>query len=195
MAEPLGKKIIATIRSVLGRCEEVGEKVGYPGEGGERRFRKPRILSPTLVRPEQLRFVLDEAGYLSDHACLMIQPTKKTERAWEDFEGKMADIMESKLTRKELLQYCIAFLNSSYAQQRLVRGHRPTPKGSYAITEAFMDEIPIPAPHSKKVVRKIIDLVDDLERKVFDLTKKDEVQEMEERLQGLVTEALAAVPA
>ncbi len=40
MAPDLGKKIIATIRSVLQRCEEVGEKVGYPGEGGERRFRK-----------------------------------------------------------------------------------------------------------------------------------------------------------
>ncbi|MGB9074729.1 MAG: hypothetical protein WCC22_18980 [Terriglobales bacterium] len=42
MAEssPLGKRIIRTIRSVLQRCEEVGEKVDYPGEGGERRFRK-----------------------------------------------------------------------------------------------------------------------------------------------------------
>ena len=42
MAEtsPLGKKIIATIRSVLRRCKEVGEKVDFPGEGGERRFRK-----------------------------------------------------------------------------------------------------------------------------------------------------------
>src|SRR5208282_2549711 len=28
------------IRSVLQRCEEVGEKVDFPGEGGERRFRK-----------------------------------------------------------------------------------------------------------------------------------------------------------
>ncbi len=36
---PLGKKIVSTIRSVLQRCEEVGEKVGFPGEGGERRFR------------------------------------------------------------------------------------------------------------------------------------------------------------
>ncbi len=42
MAEnfPLGEKIIGTIRSVLQRCEEVGEKVDFPGEGGERRFRK-----------------------------------------------------------------------------------------------------------------------------------------------------------
>jgi len=36
----LGKKIIATIRSVLQRCDEVGEKVAFPGEGGERPFRK-----------------------------------------------------------------------------------------------------------------------------------------------------------
>src|SRR6266852_7846445 len=42
----LGKKIITTIRSVLQRCDEVGEKVGFPGEGGERRFRqRPAELS------------------------------------------------------------------------------------------------------------------------------------------------------
>src|SRR5438034_1155195 len=36
----LGKKIIRAIQGVLERCDEVGEKIGFPGEGGERRFRK-----------------------------------------------------------------------------------------------------------------------------------------------------------
>jgi hypothetical protein len=68
---------------------------------------KPRILSPTLVRPNQLRFALDETGYLSDHACLMIQPTKKTQRAWDDFEQQMENVVGQRLTSKELLLYCL----------------------------------------------------------------------------------------
>jgi restriction endonuclease S subunit len=149
----------------------------------------PRILSPTLIR--EVRFVVDDIGYLSDHACLMIQPTKKTQRAWEDFEGKMNKVAGRKLTEKELLQYCLAFMNSNYAQQRLVTGHRPTPKGSYTITEAYMKEIPIPVPPDKKTVTKIIDLVDGLESDAFSLTKKEEEKEMEERIQGLVDDVLA----
>ena len=40
MAEnSLGKKILAAIRRVLHRCDEVGERIDFPGEGGERRFR------------------------------------------------------------------------------------------------------------------------------------------------------------
>lgn len=151
---------------------------------------KPRILSPTLIR--EVRFVVDDTGYLSDHACLMIQPTKKTQRAWDDFQEKMSKVMGRKLTKKELLQYCLAFMNSNYAQKRLVTGHRPTPKGSYQITEAYMKEIPIPVPSDKKTVKKIIDLVDDLEAKEFSLSMKDRLQETEEQLQTLVDEALAA---
>jgi hypothetical protein len=151
---------------------------------------KPRILSPTLIR--EVRFVVDDTGYLSDHACLMIQPTKKTQRAWDDFQEKMTKVMGRKLTKKELLQYCLAFMNSNYAQQRLVTGHRPTPKGSYQITEAYMKEIPIPVPSDKKTVKKIIDLVDDLEAKEFSLSMKDRLQETEEQLQILVDQALAA---
>ncbi len=150
---------------------------------------QPRILSPTLIR--EVRFVVDDTGYLSDHACLMIQPTKKTQRAWEDFEEKMNKVAGEKLTEKELLQYCLAFMNSNYAQQRLVTGHRPTPKGSYAITEAYMKEIPIPVPSDKKTVKKIIDLVNELSSSGFSLGKEEEVKEIEERIQGLVDGVLA----
>jgi hypothetical protein len=41
-------------------------------------------------------------------------------------------------------------------------------------------------------VKKIIDLVDDLEARVFDLSLQDRLQEMEGQLQILVDEALAA---
>jgi len=109
---------------------------------------KPRILSPTLIR--SVRFVLDDVGYLSDHACLMIQPTKKTDCTWREFQKAMANALRRKMSDDDLLlyclRYCLAFLNSKYAQERLTTGHRPTPKGSYTITEEYLKEIPIPAP-------------------------------------------------
>ena len=152
---------------------------------------KPRIISPTLMR--EVRFIVDSVGYLSDHACLMIQPTKKKIRAWEDLHNQLNKLAGKDLTRKELLQYCLAFMNSRYAQERLVTGHRPTPKGSYAITEAYLGEIPIPVPTQKKAVIKIIELVKDLERSVFKLASSNEMRAMEDKLQTLVDETLATV--
>ena len=152
---------------------------------------KPRILSPTLIR--KVRFVLDAVGYLSDHACLMLQPTKKTGKTWEGFVKAMKSVVGASLSNEHLLQYCLAFLNSRYAQDRLVAGHRPTPKGSYAITEAFLKEVPIPAPSDKRTVRMIIELVDDLERREFGLKDRREVEQMEQKLETLVQAALKAV--
>jgi N-6 DNA Methylase len=121
---------------------------------------KTRILSPTLVR--DLRFVLDDTGYLSDHACLMIQPTSKTATAWDKLTEAMTVVLGKSATNKELLEYCLAFLNSSYAQERLTTGHRPTPKGSYTVTEALFRELPIPVPGNKKTVQTILKCVDAL---------------------------------
>ena len=154
---------------------------------------KPRILSPTLIR--LVRFVLDDVGYLSDHACLMIQPTKKAGRTWDEFTKELAAVAEQPLSKKELLQYCLAFMNTRYAQERLVTGHRPTPKGSYAITEAYLKEIPIPMPQDKRTVKTIIKLVDDLERRDFLMTDKREVHLMEQKLEAAVRQALGLVTA
>lgn len=151
---------------------------------------KLRILSPTLIR--HVRFALDDLGYLSDHACLMIQPTAKTHDAWQAFEVRMCKATGEQLTKKELLQYCLAFLNSTYAQQRLVTGHRPTPKGSYAITEAYLKEIPIPVPAGKGTAKKILRLVNDLENSDFELAADSKIAEKEKQLQELVDDALAA---
>jgi len=84
-------------------------------------------------------------------------------------------------------------MNSRYAQKRLITGHRPTPKGSYVITEAYLSEIPIPVPTQKKTVVKIIELVKDLERSAFKLASSNELSAMEIKLQTLVDEALAIV--
>jgi hypothetical protein len=154
---------------------------------------KPRILSPTLIR--EVRFAVDAVGYLSDHACLMIQPTKKKMRAWEDLRSQLNKTAGRDLNRKELLRYCSAFMNSRYAQERLVTGHRPTPKGSYGITEAYLGEIPIPVPLKNKVVVEIIELVKGLERSAFHLANNDETKDLEDKLQVVVDEALAVAKA
>jgi hypothetical protein len=55
-AQSLGSKILASIASILQRCREVGERVGYPGEGGERRFRgwlNSDLLQQTLNWPSK----------------------------------------------------------------------------------------------------------------------------------------------
>lgn len=151
-------------------------------------FAHPRILTPRLVR--KVRFVLDTYGYLSDDGCEVMRPGTDDNPVWAEFETKMRQVMGSDLSKKELLQYCLAFMNGNYAHKRLVTGRRPTPKGSYPITEAYLKEIPIPSPADKKIVKKIIQLVDGMEQKVFTLSGTDQLQEMEAILLGLVDATL-----
>jgi hypothetical protein len=98
---PLGKKIIAAIRRVLERCDEVGEKVGFPGEGGERRFRKwiaSELLEAVLRWPVKNVVVGERFDVLllsdDDHALATIETktpyhnASKKER--NDFEERLS---------------------------------------------------------------------------------------------------------
>jgi len=86
---------------------------------------KPRILSPTLIR--SVRFVLDDVGFLSDHACLMVQPTKKTGRAWAEFQKALQKTLGCDASQEDCLRYshayCLAFLNREiiYLTRPLIR--------------------------------------------------------------------------
>ena len=154
---------------------------------------KPRILSPTLLR--EVRFVLDEVGYLSDHACLILQPSSKTSRAWDEFVLEMKRVIGEAPSQKDLLGYCLAFMNSGYAQTRLVTGHRPTPKGSYAITEAFLKEIPIPKPTKKSSVKLIFKLVGELGQLKPGKSSEEEKLALEGKLNAVVEAQLTAMKA
>jgi len=118
---------------------------------------KTRIVSPTLIK--RVRFSLDVAGYLSDHACLYLQPTSRTRVGYSQLRDQLARVLGWRVSREDVLKYCLAFLNSAYAQKHLVTGHRPTPKGFYAVTEEYLREIPIPPPPNKKAAKAILDLV------------------------------------
>jgi hypothetical protein len=55
-------------------------------------------VSPTLMR--EVRFVLDDAGDLADNACLMVQPTSKTNRAWNEFVLEIQKVAGEELSKK-----------------------------------------------------------------------------------------------
>lgn len=56
--QSLGDRILASIRNVLQRCEEVGERLDFPGEGGERRFRA--WLNSDLLQQGSAEFRISE---------------------------------------------------------------------------------------------------------------------------------------
>lgn len=100
-SNPLGKKILSCIRNILQRCEEVGEKVGYPGEGGERRFRKwiaSELLEGVLGWPVKNVVVGERFDVLllsdEDHALATVETktpyhiASKKERS--DFESRLS---------------------------------------------------------------------------------------------------------
>jgi len=144
---------------------------------------KEKILSPTLIRAA--RFALDTNGYLSDHACLFLQPTSKTTRAWGAFSAQMKTCLGRGANRTELLTYCLCFLNSTVTTKALTEGRQPTPKGSYQITEQSLREVPIAPPSGKKAVLRMLDLA----KQVIEPEETfaaDRIRELEAEIDGIV---------
>jgi hypothetical protein len=77
-------------------------------------------------------------------------------------QKQLSEVVGKQVNEEDVLRYCLAFLNSKYAQERLTTGRRPTPKGAYAVTEEYLGEIPIPPPPKNQTTVKILDLVDKL---------------------------------
>ena len=144
---------------------------------------KEKILSPTLIRIA--RFALDTNGYLSDHACLFLQPTSKTFGAWSAFSAQMKKCLGREVNRTELLTYCLCFLNSTVATKALTEGRQPTPKGSYQITEQSLREVPIAPPSDKKAVLKMLRAAN-LIIEADDTFAADRLIELEKEIDGIV---------
>jgi hypothetical protein len=123
---------------------------------------KPKILTPRL--PKKLRFSLDLNGIVPQDSCICLVPTSKTLTKWNSLQKQLSLQIGSKISKEIVLKYCLAFLNSQYAQERLTTGHRPTPKGSYAVTEEFLREIPIPQPKNPQKIRRLLHIVNKLMR-------------------------------
>ena len=97
----LGKKIIAAIRRVLQRCEEVGERIDFPGEGGERRFRSwiaSELLEGVLNWPVRNVVVGERFDVLllsdEDHALATIETKtpyhQASRKERSDFEERLS---------------------------------------------------------------------------------------------------------
>ena len=144
-----------------------------------------RILSPTLM--QRVRFALDTHGYLSDHACLFLQPTVQTARGHAELRRQLAAALGRAVSARDVLRYCLAFLNSTYSQERLVSGHRPRPGEVYTITNSFLREIPLPPPPSGGRTERILRLV----KQLHQIGDDDERAQAEVELGGIVNALIA----
>lgn len=144
-----------------------------------------RIISPRLARAP--RFALDTAGFLADDACQYLLPTEKTFKAREKLCNTLSQTLGRKASELEILCYCLAFLNSPYAQEVLF-SRRPTPKGSYQISEEYLKEIPVVLPTTREEAEEILACVQQLVHGVTGGKKAV----LETRLFKLVTTLLKA---
>jgi hypothetical protein len=148
----------------------------------------PRIVSPTLCR--QVRFAMDEDGFLSDHACLYLFPRRGTANGIDPFIRKLSKILVRKISLEEALLYCLPFLNSPQAQERLVSGRRPTPKGYYQIGEEYLKEIFIFLPRSRAEGKAILGAI----RQLVQRGTHEDVQRAETKLLEIVNGIVRGLP-
>jgi hypothetical protein len=119
-----------------------------------------RIISPSLAR--EVRFALDTEGFLADHACQYLLATDKTFKRREELRQGLSQVLGREANDMDVLCYCLAFMNSPYAQETLVSGRRPTPKGSYQISEEYLKEIPVALPSTPEQAKEILSYVKEL---------------------------------
>jgi hypothetical protein len=119
-----------------------------------------RVISPSLAK--EVRFALDIEGFLADHACQYLLATDKTFKRREELRQGLSHVLSREADDMEVLCYCLAFMNSPYAQETLVSGRRPTPKGSYQISEEYLKEIPVALPSTQEQAEEILFLVKEL---------------------------------
>lgn len=116
-----------------------------------------RIITPRLAR--EVRFALDTEGFLADDACQHLLPSDSTFKRREEMRTSLSQVLGREVDDMEVLCYCLAFMNSPYAQETLVSGRRPTPKGSYQISEEYLKEIPVALPSTREQAEEILSCV------------------------------------
>jgi len=117
---------------------------------------KQKIIAPRLAK--EVRFALDVEGILPQDSCICLVPDK-TRPAWTTLRKQLSEVLGREVGDEDALMYCLAFLNSKYAQERLTTGHRPRPGEVYALTEAVLREILIPPPPGREMTGAILESV------------------------------------
>jgi hypothetical protein len=145
-----------------------------------------KIITPRLFRKGEVRFALDGRGVIPQDSCICLSPTPRTKKSYDLLRKQLSDVLGRKISLEDVLKYCLAFLNSEFAQTQLIAGQRPTPKGFYAVTEKSLRRIPIPPPSERSTAESLINYVTRL------VSSKDEQEagRIEEELETLVNASL-----
>jgi hypothetical protein len=123
---------------------------------------KKKIVTPRLFRRGEIRFALDRRGIIPQDSCICLSPTPATAKKYNLLRNQISEVLGMSVSNDEVLKYCLAFLNSKFAESQLIAGQRPTPKGFYNVTEKGIRRVPIPPPQERNETQGIIDLVTQL---------------------------------
>ena len=121
-------------------------------------FGQPKMISPRLT--PKVRFALDQEGIGIQDSCICLAVSDNTKGAFDEFRKRLSKVLGRELKSVTVLRYLLAFLNSSYAQDLLTTGRRPTPKGHYQIDEQFLAELSIPVCKTKRELKNLLAAVD-----------------------------------
>ncbi len=149
-------------------------------------FGQPKIISPRLT--PRVRFALDQEGIGIQDSCISLAVSDSTRPAYEEFRVQLAKVLGREVKAVTVLRYLLAFMNSSYAQELLTTGRRPTPKGHYQIDELFLGELSIPLCRTKRELQGLLGVV---EACMTARTEKS-LAEAEFRLNAAATQLYAA---
>ncbi len=114
-------------------------------------------------------------------------PTNRTYKRREELRKGLFQVLGREIGDTEVLRYCLAFMNSSYAHKESVTGRRPTPKGSYQISEEYFKDIPVSLPSTREEGEEILSSV----KKLVRGTVGGQKALLEARLSELVTNLLS----
>jgi hypothetical protein len=120
-------------------------------------LQRPKIISPRLTRV--VRFAMDTTGIVPQDSCIALAKTSKTQFMWNKLRRSLSESMKRGICDLEVYKFLLAFLNSGLTQKLLVTGRRPTPKGSYQISDDFLADIRIPPCLPDRHLRTILEAV------------------------------------
>jgi hypothetical protein len=121
-------------------------------------FGQPKIISPRLT--PKVRFALDQEGIGIQDSCLCLAASENTKEAFDELRKRLSTAVGHDVKGVTVFRYLLAFLNSSYAQELLTTGRRPTPKGHFQIDEQFLGELSVPVCKTKRELQKLLEAVD-----------------------------------
>jgi len=121
-------------------------------------LQRPKIISPRLARV--VRFAMDTTGIVPQDSCIALAKTSKTQFMWNKLRRSLSEGVKREISDLEVYKFLLAFLNSEQTQKLLVTGRRPTPKGSYQISDDFLADIHIPPCPPEKHLRTILEAGD-----------------------------------